>query len=69
MEKSELYVKKTSEKLNSFFEIQLNSTDLNIYHVENLKYETENSIIDPDFIDCKMFLMPFRLSIMSELNI
>lgn len=51
--------KKINNQLNSFFDVPLNSTELDIYHLENLDYATLNSIIDYDLIDSKMFLIPY----------
>lgn len=56
--KIKIACKKIIDQLNSFFEVPINSKDLDIYYIENINYSTRNSIIDHDFIQCKMFSVP-----------
>lgn len=60
--KNKVRCSKISEKLNSFFQFPLNSTDLDIYHVENIECEKKTSIIDLELIESKMFLLPLNTS-------
>lgn len=55
--KIKIICKKISEKLENFFDVPLNSMDIDIYCVKNLHYTTD-SVIDYESIDCKMFMVP-----------
>lgn len=56
--KQKIICKKICDNLESFFDVPLNSVELDIFWVQNYN-NTIDLIIDCEFVEFKMFALPF----------